>query len=283
MMKNIKEFLEYQIYKIGNFELNVFDIVNLAIIFLVARLILWIMHKYFGRKSKEGRIDHGKQYAIMQLVTYLVYVIAIVFAIDSLGFKITVILAGSTALLVGLGLGLQDFFRDLVAGFIILSERTVTAGDIVEISGTVGQVKEVGLRTTSLMTREDIIIIVPNTRLTNEHVINWSQNNSRVTRFEIKVGVAYGSDTQLVSKLLIECAKNNKEVMNIPEPTVLFRDFGNSSLDFSLMFYSSNLFRIERTKSDLRFAIDQAFRENGVTIPFPQQDVWVRQLPDTKE
>ena len=280
MMERFKEFLEYQIYKIGNFELNVYDIVNLLIIFLVARLTLWLVHKYFGRKHKEGRIDHGKRYAIMQLVTYMVYVISIIIAVDSLGFKVTVILAGSTALLVGLGLGLQDFFRDLVAGFIILSERTVTAGDIVEISGTVGQVKDVGLRTTSLLTREDIIIIVPNTRLTTEHVINWSQNNSKVTRFEIKVAVAYGSDTQLVSKLLIECAKRHKEVMSVPEPSVLFRDFGNSSLDFGLMFYSSNLFRIERTKSDLRFAIDQAFRENGITIPFPQQDVWVRQLPD---
>lgn len=282
-MERFREILEYQIYKIGNFELNVFDIVNLLIIFLVARFILWVFKKYFGRKHKEGNIDQGKQYAILQLLTYLIYVIAIVVAIDSLGFKITVILAGSTALLVGLGLGLQDFFRDLIAGFIILSERTVTAGDIVEISGTIGQVKDVGLRTTSLITREDIVIIVPNTRLTNEHVINWSQNNSKVTRFEIKVGVAYGSDTALVSKLLIECAKNHKDVMKVPEPSVLFRNFGSSSLDFGLMFYSSNLFRIERTKSEIRFAIDKAFRENGVTIAFPQQDVWIRQFPENKE
>lgn len=282
-MDRFKEFLEYQIYKLGNFELNVYDIFNLLIIFLAARLVLWGFKKYFDRKHKDGSIDLGKQYAILQLLTYLVYVIAIVVAVDTLGFKITVILAGSTALLVGLGLGLQDFFRDLIAGFIILSERTVTAGDIVEISGTIGQVKEVGLRTTSLITREDIVIIVPNTRLTNEHVINWSQNNSKVTRFEISVGVAYGSDTELVSKLLIECARKNKDVMSVPEPNVLFRNFGSSSLDFGLMFYSSNLFRIERTKSDLRFAIDQAFRKNGVTIAFPQQDVWIRQFPENKE
>lgn len=282
-MEGFRDFLEYQIYKIGNFELNVYDIFNLIIIFLAARLMLWMVKKYFDRKHKDGRIDHGKQYAILQLLTYLVYVIAIVVAVDTLGFKITVILAGSTALLVGLGLGLQDFFRDLIAGFIILSERTVTSGDIVEISGTIGQVKDVGLRTTSLITREDIVIIVPNTRLTNEHVINWSQNNSKVTRFEISVGVAYGSDTRLVSELLIKAAKNHEQVMSIPEPSVLFRDFGNSALIFGLTFYSSNLFRIERTKSDLRFAIDLSFRENGVTIPFPQQDVWVRQFPENKE
>lgn len=278
-MHSFKDFLEYTIYELGNFSLHVYNLVNLLLIYLVAKLILWLLHLYFGRKHKEGKIDPGKQYAIMQLMTYFIYVISIIFAVDSLGFQITVILAGSTALLVGLGLGLQDFFRDLVAGFIILSERTVTSGDIVEIGGTVGRVKEVGLRTTSLITREDIVMIVPNTRLTNEHVINWSQNNSKVTRFEINVGVAYGSDTEKVCELLIACAQNHEQVIKIPGPSVLFRDFGNSSLDFGLIFYSNNLFRIERTKSDLRFAIDKAFRENNITIPFPQQDVWVRQLP----
>ncbi len=282
-MERFKQFLEYTIFELGEFSLHVFNIFNLIVIFLVVRLVLWLIHLYFKRKQNEGKIDHGKKYAILQLLTYVIYVIAIIISVDSLGFQITVILAGSTALLVGLGLGLQDFFRDLVAGFIILSERTVTSGDIVEIGGIVGKVKDVGLRTTSLITREDIVMIVPNTRLTNEHVINWSQNNSKVTRFEISVSVAYGSDTEKTCALLLQCAKNHSDVIKIPGPNVLFRDFGNSSLDFGLTFYSNNLFRIERTKSDLRFAIDKAFRENNITIPFPQQDVWVRQFPQKEE
>ncbi|AEV33997.1 mechanosensitive ion channel family protein [Owenweeksia hongkongensis] len=282
-MERFKHFLEYTIFELGEFSLHVFNIFNLLVIFLLARFVLWIIHLYFKRKHKEGKIDHGKKYAIIQLLTYLIYVIAIIVAVDSLGFKITVILAGSTALLVGLGLGLQDFFRDLVAGFIILSERTVTSGDIVEIGGIVGKVKDVGLRTTSLITREDIVMIVPNTRLTNEHVINWSQNNSKVTRFEIRVNVAFGSDTQKVCTLLTQCAENHEDVMKIPGPDVLFREFEKGSLDFGLTFYSNNLFRIERTKSDLRFAIDKAFRENNIVIPFPQQDVWVRQFPQKEE
>lgn len=278
-MEELRQFLELELFKSGNFTLRVFNLVNIVLIFVGARLVFWGIRKFFDRKRKEGKIDRGKQYALLQLISYLFYVVAIVLIIDSLGFKITVILAGSTALLVGLGLGLQDFFRDLVAGFIILWERTVTAGDIVEIAHTVGRVQHVGLRTTSLRTREDIVIIVPNTKLTTDNVINWSQNNSLVTRFNIDVGVAYGSDTKLISELLVACAKEHTEVMDIPEPNVLFKNFGDSSLDFSLRFYSKNLFRIEKTKSDIRFNIDQKFRENGITIPFPQRDLWIRQSP----
>ncbi|MAN03094.1 MAG: mechanosensitive ion channel protein MscS [Owenweeksia sp.] len=280
MTRDLKSFLEFTIFESGKFKLQVFNILNIVIIFLLAALILWVISKFFKRQRAQGRIDQRKAYALVQVSSYIVYTIAILLAIDSIGIKITVLLAGSTALLVGLGLGLQDFFRDLVAGFIILWERTVTSGDIVEIGGVVGQVKEVGLRTTSLITREEIVLIVPNTRLTTDNVINWSQNNN-VTRFRIDVGVAYGSDTALVEKILVECAKEHKDVLNVPEPYVFFKDFGNSSLDFSLLFFSQNLFRIERTKSDIRFAIDRKFRESKVIIPFPQRDIWVRQMPSS--
>ncbi len=279
MMERVREFLEITLFQSGDFQIRVFNLANIILIFLLARFFLFLFRKFIARRDKK-HLDLGKQYAIVQLMSYVVYVIAIVIAIDSLGVNITVLLAGSTALLVGLGLGLQDFFRDLIAGIIILSQRTVTAGDIVEIAGTVGKVQDVGLRTTSLLTREDIVMIVPNTKLTNENVINWSQNNSKVTRFEIKVGVAYGSDTTLVNDLLIKSAIENKDVIKIPEPTVIFDNFGDSRLDFRLTFYSQNLFRIERTKSDIRFSIDRNFREAGIKIPFPQRDLWVRQLPE---
>jgi small-conductance mechanosensitive channel len=122
---------------------------------------------------------------------------------------------------------------------------------------------------------------VPNSRLTAENVVNWSQNK-KTTRFKIDVGVAYGSDTRLVQKILIEAAMKSQEVLNKPEPTVIFSDFGESSLNFSLLFFSKNLFRIERTKSDIRFEIDRLFRENKISIPFPQRDIWFKnQAPDS--
>lgn len=277
-MDEIRSFLESTIFQTGKFTLYVYHVVNIVVIFFVARLVIWGFRKFFNRKRSEGKLDQGKVFAIYQITRYLVWVTAIVLAIDNLGFEITVLLAGSTALLVGLGLGLQDFFRDLVASFIILTERTVTVGDIVEIDDIVGQVKHVGLRTTSLLTRDDIVLVVPNTRFTTTHVTNWSQNK-RVTRFKVHLSVAYGSDVDLVREVLLKCAKENKDVKAIPEPSVFFEDFGNSSLDFALLFYSENLYRIERTKSDLRFAIDRAFRENEIKIPFPQRDLWIREKP----
>ena len=282
MMERIRNFLELVIFETDKFRLEIADLISVLIILFVARLLIWLVKKYFSRKKTDGALDPGKSYAYTQLISYLVYVVAIVLIIENLGFSITVLLAGSTALLVGLGLGLQDFFRDLVAGFIVLTERTVTAGDIVEIAGNVGQVKDVGLRTTLLLTRDDIVLIVPNSKLIQDNVINWSQNN-KVTRFNITVGVAYGSDTEMVKDILISCAKEHPEVIHNQAPSVFFKDFADSALEFSLLFYSKNLFRIESTKSELRFAIDKKFRENGVKIPFPQRDIWFRNSPDQSE
>ena len=280
-MQQIKEFLDYTLFSVGNTTIHVYSLVGIVVIFLLAKILLWLLKKFFQRKVSKNSIDPGKSYAILQILSYIIYTLAILLSIDSLGVKITVLFAGSAALLVGLGLGLQDLFRDFIAGFIILSERAVTAGDIVNIDGTIGKVKEVGLRTTSLITRDEIILIVPNQKLTSNNLINWSHNEKN-TRFNIKVGVAYGSDTALVKKILLECLANNPQVKKKPTPDVIFTDFGDSSLDFSLLFYSEHLFHIERIKSEIRFEIDKQFRANKITIPFPQRDLWVREIPKSE-
>lgn len=254
------------------------NVVMIVLVFLLTRASIWFVKRWLQNRVNNKKLDKGKAYAITQIVTYLVWTIAIVFVLDYVGIKITALLLGSTALFVGLGLGLQDTFKDFVAGFIILMERTMTVGDVVEVDGVVGRVLEVGLRTTLVQTRDDIYLIIPNQRLTSQNVINWSQSK-RVTRFSVEVGVAYGSDTRKVERLLIEAANEHNMVAQNPEPIVHFGGFGDSSLDFKLLFYSNNLFRIERVKSDLRFAIDQKFRENNVTIPFPQRDLWLKEWP----
>lgn len=274
-MKELKAFFELEIFKVNDWELRIGNLVWVLLIFGIAFLVRWLFGKYLQRLRNRGRLDQGKAYAIHQVSSYIIFIVALVAAIDSLGFDVTALLVSSSAVLVALGLGLQDLFKDMVAGFIILFERTVTAGDIVEINGTIGKVQEVGIRTTTLLTREDIIIIVPNAKLTAENVVNWSQNN-RITRFGVAVGVAYGSDTKLVERLLLEAVKDHKDVNKNPAPVVQFKDFGSSSLDFVVYFHSKNLFRIEITKSEIRYAIDQKFREHNITIPFPQRDIWFR-------
>jgi small-conductance mechanosensitive channel len=271
----VKELLEYNFFNLGKYHLNAYELILLALLLLFARFFLFLVKKYLERQRLKERLDKGREYAIYQMIVYLTYVITLAIGLESVGVKITVFLAGSTALLVGLGLGLQDFFKALVAGFIILTERTVSAGDVVEIAGTVGQVKEISLRTTTVTTRDDIVMIIPNQQLISDRVINWSQNK-KSTRFGVSVGVAYGSDTRLVEKLLLEVAMTNELVQKDQAPTVQFKDFGSSSLDFTLFFYSFELFRIEYVKSQLRYGIDQKFRENNIQIPFPQRDLWLR-------
>ncbi len=275
IIDSLKDVLNFKIIEVGTYTLHVFNLVLVLGIYVLTRLLLFALGQFMKRRVKQDLIDPRKSYAIRQIVKYLVYLIAVVIAMDSLGVHVTGLLLGSTALFLGLGLGLQDTFKDIVSGIVILIERTVSAGDIVEINGIVGQIKDVGLRTTRVLTRDDIIILVPNQKLINDQVINWTQNQMP-TRFYIDVDVAYGSDTRLVEKLLIEEAIKHKHTISSLAPTVHFTNFGNSGLAFRLFFHCEEMFRIERVKSDIRFGIDEAFRKNGITIPFPQTDVWIR-------
>lgn len=246
------------------------------LILLVARLLLWIVTEIFlyGVYNRR-RIDPGSRFAINQLIKYFVYIVTIFIALDHVGFKMTLIWTGAAALLVGIGLGLQQTFNDFVSGVVLLFERTTSVGDILEFGDKVGQVRKIGLRASTLETRYNKSVVVPNSKLVNENVINWSHFLNRV-RFEVSISVAYGSDTAKVKEILIESAVAHKDVLKFPVPFVRFSDFGNSSLDFHLSFFSRNYLLIEDVKSDLRFEIDKQFREAGITIPFPQLDIWYR-------
>lgn len=261
----------------GNaYSFHISNILSALFILLAARLAGWLiiqlpLNTYYQRNN----INVGSQYAINQLLKYLLYTIAILMALESLGFTLTILWGGAAALLVGIGLGLQETFKDFFSGIILLFERTVEVGDVVVVDGVVGTVRHIGLRTSLVETRDNLTVIVPNSRLVVEKVINWSHNDDKA-RFSVKVGVAYGSDTALVKKLLLEVARETPSVLRDPAPFVRFTDFGESSLDFELHFWSRDLIPIENIKSDMRFEIDRAFRENQISIPFPQRDVWMR-------
>jgi small-conductance mechanosensitive channel len=195
-------------------------------------------------------------------------------AINSLGFSLSFIFAGSAALLVGFGLGLQPFFTDIISGFILLFEGTIKVSDIVEVDGMVCRLEEINIRTSKVRTRDGKIIIIPNRILTNENVNNWSYSD-KFTRFAVTVGVAYGSDTSHVKELLLKCAAEHDAVSDSKRTTVRFDEFDDSSLNFSLLFWSASAWQIDDVKSDLRFAIDKAFRDNGIAIPFPQRDLHI--------
>ncbi len=272
-----KELLDFKIIETDNYSFTVFHLITVIVILIITKFFVALVKKLFSRQESKKGLEIGKSQAIFQITKYIIWITSILLILETVGIKITILLASSAALLVGLGLGLQQLFQDFISGITLLIEGTVKVGDIVETSnGEVGKVDEISLRTSKLRTRDNIILIVPNSALIISTVINWS-HMEQTTRFSVRVGVAYGSDVNKVTELLLTCAMRHKEIVKEPEPHVLFKDFGDSSLDFELLFYTNETFRVERIKSELRYAIDKVFRENQITIPFPQRDVYLKQ------
>ncbi len=279
--------LDYKIYdiqydddKIISFHLT--NIISAVLIILFARLIIWlltqlILYGLYRRKA----IDLGAQYAINQLLKYVIYVVAVVLALQKLGLDMTLILGGAAALLVGVGLGLQQTFNDFFSGIVLLFEQSISVGDILEVEGQVGTVKKIGLRSSIIETRGNISLVVPNSKLVSNSVFNWTHFDDKV-RFNINVGVAYNSDVDLVKKILLDAADSSPYILKFPAPFVRLLNFGDNSLDFSLYFFSRSYLMIEDVNSDLRFEITKAFQNNGVTIPFPQRDIQITNLKDLK-
>ena len=257
--------------------ITVGNVVFALAIFLFLRLLLMaVTNLILGAYYRRSKVDAGGQYAINRLITYFVYVVGVLLVLQAAGFDLVVLWTGAAALLVGIGIGLQQTFNDLICGVIILFERGVMVGDVVEVSDhQVGTVRKIGARTATIETRDDIIIFVPNSKLIGENVVNWS-HVERKARFHVGVGDAYGSNTAQVKEILLKVANDHPRILKTPSPIVRFLDFGNSSLDFEIIFWSRDFLRIEDVKSDVRFAIDQGFRDGGVEIPFPQRDLWIR-------
>ncbi len=271
---------------IGIFQDDLFSVNDVSItagVLIYLLLILYgisigmrLIEVIYTRHILSKGLNMGQSKTVFQLLKYALWVIAIIFLLDSVGLNITVLVASSAALLVGLGFGIQGLFNDYISGLVVLFEGLIKVGDVVEIeSELIGRVMDIGLRTSKILTRDNIIMIVPNHNFVGDNVINWSYNEPR-TRFHVDVGVAYGSDVRLVEKLLIESALEQHEVIPKPVPYVFFRDFGNSSLDFRLFFWVEEVFYVERLKSKIRFSIDEKFRANHVQIPFPQRDLHLK-------
>jgi len=273
---DLQELLNRTLFEFGKYSLTVSQLLLAIAIYLSTKIILFFIRKILTTHLKERINDKGNAYAVFQLVRYIIWIFAFLFILDTVGITITYLLAGSAALFVGLGLGLQDVFKDIASGIFMLVERNVKLGDVMEVGGTVGRITRIGIRTSTLKTRDGISMILPNSKLVNDTVINWS-NESEATRFSVNVGVAYGSDEKLVKQVLLGCAKSYAEILHegVHEPIVRFIDFGESSLDFQLLFWTRNIFPVENIKSDLRFAIAEAFRHNNITIPFPQRDLHI--------
>ncbi|MCB9252211.1 MAG: mechanosensitive ion channel [Flavobacteriales bacterium] len=265
----MNEFLNKSIFNVGQFDLRLSSVISLIIFILIVAFILQVIRKTINKAVK---IDVAKKYAVYNLIKYFILVLSVFIGLQILGLNLSVILAGSAALLVGIGLGLQNLFSDFVSGIILLINAPIKVYDIIEVDNLVCKVQEINLRTTTVLTRDDKYIILPNSELTSNRLINWTHSNVN-SRFEIKVGVDYSSDVTLVMKILKEETQKHPVVKNQPQPFVRFEDYGDSSLNFSVFFWSEEVFRVENIKSEIRVNIYESFKKNKVTIPFPQRVV----------
>jgi len=273
---SIEQILDYELFTFHEATLRVWNLFWFAVVFVVAWLLIRLIRLVLTKQVIARDLDKGSIAALVQLIKYFVYTVAIVILLESIGVKMTVLLTSSAALLVGLGLGLQQVFYDLISGVLLLFEGTIKIEDVVEINqDLIGRVKHIGLRTSKIETRENIYVIVPNSKFISGDVVNWS-HIAKSTRFKVVVGVAYGSDVLLVKELLLKAADKHQNVEENPGPFVRFNDFGDSALIFELYFWTNETFGVENIKSDLRFKIDALFREHGVSIPFPQRDLHIK-------
>lgn len=272
----IQDFLDFEIFHLGSDEhplvLTVGLLLFIVFILVVTSFLLKFLKRVLTRKLRKE--DQLKFESVFSFLKYFVYIIVIFGALDGIGFNITAIFAASAALLVGIGLALQTFIQDILSGIFIFVDKTVHVGDIIELEGKVGRVEEIKLRTTRAVTIDNKVLIIPNHKYMTSSLYNWTQNGT-LTREFITVGVAYGSDTQLVKELLTEAALSSPHVIKHPEPLVLFTDFADSSLNFKLFFTINDSFMGAIPKSEIRFEIDRLFREHNISIPFPQRVVTI--------
>lgn len=273
-----KEFLDLHLNISEKISISIFDILVVITVIFITTIILRLVLKAFTQNLPED--DKSKFNVVYGYFRWLIYLIILLITLDSVGVDITAVFAASAALLIGIGLALQTLFQDIISGVFILVDQSVHVGDIIELDGKVGRVEEIKLRTTRAVTIDNKVLVIPNHLYLENSLYNWTQNGT-TTRESVSVGVAYGSDVQLVRKLLLQAASTHPDVLSSPEPSVIFSDFGESSLDFKLIFTINDSFKAVFPKSDIRFEIDRLFREHNVSIPFPQRDVHIKQQPES--
>jgi small-conductance mechanosensitive channel len=269
-----QEFLAFEIFSFNNFSFSVSNVLAFIVVIVITTLVRVVLKRVI-MNAKKGEVEEYKKYSVYRLTSYVLWTIGLVLGLEAAGISVTILLAGSAALLVGVGLGLQHTFNDLVSGLILLFEGSIKLNDVVVVDGQYGQIVEIGLRTSKIETRDNIIMIIPNSKFITENVTNWSYNN-KTTRFFVNVSVAYGSDLELVKKILLEVSKGNDNILKDPKPVVEFNNFGDSGLYFNLYFWTNHAFESKMIQSSLRFEIDKRFRENNISIPFPQVDLHIK-------
>ena len=266
-------------FRVGNITIEPANILLGVMVFLIGLLvvrlfILWMDRRVLARSG----MDEGIRNSILTVARYAGILGAFLVAISVAGMNLASLALFGGALGIGIGFGLQTIVNNFVSGLILLAERPIKVGDRIRVAGEEGIVKRIRVRSTEIETFDRVSVIVPNSQLISEPVLNWFHED-RMGRVRVPVGVSYDSDPEVVRDVLLTCARGHPKVLNWPEPFVQFLGFGASSLDFELRAYIADAGQLGSVASELHFAVFRALKEAGVEIPFPQRDVHLRSLP----
>ena len=277
----LQHYLFQPLFSLGGLPITFFFLLEAAIF-----LVVLVLASHFTMLLLQKRVltylplEIGQQYAIARVLSYLVFALGLIVGLQSLGLNLSSLVVVGGALGIGVGLGLQAIVSNFVAGLILLLEQPIKLGDRIEVGNTYGDVVRLRGRSTWIRTNENVVIIVPNSEFINQRVTNWTANDRRV-RISLPVGVSYNSDPNVVREVVLAVARNHSDVLADPAPEVIFAELGESSLNFELRVWTIQQVQTPaRLKSDLYFALFEAFRKSAIEIPFPQRDLHIRSISE---
>ncbi|MDA0196789.1 MAG: mechanosensitive ion channel [Bacteroidetes bacterium] len=279
-LTQIGEIFSKSLFQLGQSEISLSTIIYFLLAFILLFYIAGKVKKILiHRVLVRSGINIGVRESIGMITKFTVISIGGVVIIQSVGIDLSALSLLAGALGVGIGFGLQNITNNLVSGIIILFENPIKVGDRIEVGGITGDVVNISVRATTVLTNDNISVIVPNSEFISGTVINWSHNDRNI-RFNVPVGVSYKEDPEVIKKILLDVANENENVLKTPGPDVLFEEFGDSSLNFTLQVWTQKYSdKPRRLISELNFAIFEKFKAKGIEIPFPQRDLHIKTQP----
>jgi small-conductance mechanosensitive channel len=269
------QLINHSFFSLGNQEISIkIVIVFLALLFGFAWLSKWI-ERFIHKGLLYKDIDPGIKSSIERFSRYLILSLGVLISLSSIGINLSSLTVFGGIVGVGIGFGLQNITQNFMSGIIILLERPIKKGDIVQVGQTSGRVLDIKARSTLILTRDDVVMIVPNSDFITKQVVNDSFSGDKL-RLHVEVGVAYGSDVDKITEVLMEVAAGHEKVLKSPPPTVVLKNFGDSALVFNLRIWTQELWFFDLLLSELRYEIVRKFRDHAITIPFPQRDLHLR-------
>lgn len=275
-LNELSDILNAPLFYIQRTPVTLISFIGAILFFLAAYLISWTLQRTLRLKIfPRFKLAEGLQYTFLRLAHYFFMFLGLLLGLQFIGLNLSSLAVIAGLLSVGIGFGLQNIASNFVAGIILLFERPIKIGDRITVGDTHGDVQEIKIRSTTIITPDHIAIIVPNSDFVSGRVINWSYGDPRV-RLHLSVGVSYRSDVDQIKQILLETARSHPQVLPHPEPDVGFTAFGDSALQFDLLFWVGEAKGGVRVLSDLRYQLYQRFKENGIEIPFPQREIHLK-------